>query len=268
MSSPQTVRVTPASTNSILLAFTPMLFAFTGIITSFFININTLGSLESLISTTGSTGSHGILPVTAAPGDAPEEEEGAAKGPVGNFVAKFTIGLKPDPGNPDEVESHEFKVRVHSDWAPIGAARFKELIENQFYDDTRFFRVIPSFMVQFGLNGDPAMSNKWRSKTIKDEPVKESNRVGTITFAKTGAPNSRTTQLFINYVDNARLDGMGFAPFGEVIGDGMNVVKKIHNCGEKPNQGQIQSEGNRYLDKQFPRLSKILNVEIVPEDEL
>ena len=96
-------------------------------------------------------------------------------------------------------------------------------------NDTRFFRVIPSFMVQFGLSGDPATSSKWRSMTIQDEPVKVSNKPGYITFAKTGAPNSRTTQLFINYVDNGRLDGMGFAPFGEVEGDGMAVVKKIFN---------------------------------------
>jgi len=128
-------------------------------------------------------------------------------------------------------------LKVHGDWAPIGAARFKELVEAEFYHDTRFFRVIPSFMVQFGLSGDPAKNAHWRAKTIKDEPVKMSNKPGYITFAKTGAPNSRTTQLFINYVDNARLDGMGFAPFGEVEGDGMAVVKRIFDCGERPNQG-------------------------------
>merc|ERR1712183_79917 len=116
-----------------------------------------------------------------------------------------------------------------------------------FYDDTRFFRVLPTFMVQFGLNGDPKVSSEWRSKTIKDEKVKVSNKPGYITFAKTGAPNSRTTQLFINYVDNSRLDGMGFDPFGEVEGSGMKVVKKIFNCGGTPTQGMIQSKGNAYL---------------------
>merc|ERR1712183_613655 len=133
-----------------------------------------------------------------------------------------------------------------------------------FYDDTRFFRVLPTFMVQFGINGDPKVSSEWRSKTIKDEKVKESNKPGYVTFAKTGAPNSRTTQLFINYVDNARLDGMGFAPFGEVEGNGMEVVKKIYNCGEKPNQGEIQSKGNKYLDKKFPELSKIVKASVLP----
>ena len=161
-----------------------------------------------------------------------------------------------------------FTVLVHEEWAPIGAARFKEAVLDGFYDDTRFFRVIPSFMVQFGLSGDPATSSKWRSMTIKDEPVKVSNKPGYITFAKTGAPNSRTTQLFINYVDNARLDGMGFAPFGEVEGDGMDVVKQIYNCGEKPNQGSIQSQGNSYLDKSFPELSKIVKATLIDKEDL
>ena len=159
--------------------------------------------------------------------------------------------------------AESFTLLVHEDWAPIGAARFKELVEDFFYDDTRFFRVIPSFMVQFGLSGDPGANSKWRAKTIQDEPVKVSNKPGYITFAKTGAPNSRTTQLFINYVDNARLDGMGFAPFGEVEGDGMEVVKRIYNCGEKPNQGSIQTQGNKYLDASFPSLSKITKVRII-----
>jgi len=159
-----------------------------------------------------------------------------------------------------------FVVSVHEDWAPIGAARFKELVEAKFYDDIRFFRVIPSFMVQFGLNGDPTKNPEWRAKTIQDEPVKKNNKPGYITFAKTGAPNSRTTQLFINYVDNSRLDSMGFAPFGEVEGNGMEVVKQIYNCGEKPNQGSIQSMGNKYLDKDFPDLSRIVRARVIPDE--
>ena len=183
------------------------------------------------------------------------------------------VAAQPAAGNPDDFRvqfdvettqgAQSFTIKVNADWAPIGAARFKELVEAKFYDNTRFFRVIPSFMVQFGLSGDPAKSAEWRSLTINDEPVKESNKPGYITFAKTGAPNSRTTQLFINYVDNARLDGMGFAPFGEVVGKGMDVVRKIYNCGEKPNQGQIQSAGNSYLDKSFPDLSKIVSARVV-----
>merc|ERR1712113_492780 len=113
-------------------------------------------------------------------------------------------------------------------------------------------------MVQFGISGDPEVSKVASKDTIMDEKVIHSNKPGYVTFAKTGAPNSRSTQIFINYEDNARLDGMGFAPFGEVEGDGMKVVKKIYNCGESPNQGEIQSKGNAYLDSKFPKLSKVV----------
>jgi len=176
-----------------------------------------------------------------------------------DFRVKFDVALPEGPGS--------FTVKVHSDWAPIGAARFKELVQAGFYDDTRFFRVLPTFMVQFGLSGEPATNAHWRAKTIKDEPVTQSNKPGYITFAKTGAPNSRTTQLFINYVDNARLDGMGFAPFAEVEGHGMAIVKKIYNCGEAPNQGSIQSQGNAYLDKDHPKLSKIVKASLIEPDK-
>jgi cyclophilin family peptidyl-prolyl cis-trans isomerase len=124
----------------------------------------------------------------------------------GDFRATFELET--------EGGAESFSVLVHEDWAPIGAARFKELVMEGFYDDTRFFRVIPGFMAQFGLSGKVETNAKWNAKPIMDEPVKQSNKPGYITFAKTGAPNSRTTQLFINFVDNARLDGMGFAPFG------------------------------------------------------
>ena len=158
-----------------------------------------------------------------------------------------------------------FTLAVREKWAPIGAARFKELVQQGFYDDTRFFRVIPSFMVQFGLSGDVSTGKKWKSATLNDEPVRMQNKPGTISFAKTGAPNSRTTQLFINYADNSRLDGMGFAPFGEVEGSGMEVVRRIYNVGEKPSQGDIHEQGNAYLDKSFPQLSKIVKAHIIQD---
>merc|ERR1719159_548630 len=178
---------------------------------------------------------------------------------AGDFRVKFNVVTDDGPGS--------FIIKVTEAWAPIGAAHFKKLVEKKHYDDTRFFRVIPSFMVQFGISGDPAVSAVASKDTIKDEPVIKSNLPGFVTFAKTGAPNSRSTQIFINYVDNARLDGMGFAPFGEVEGDGMEVVKRIYNCGEKPNQGQIQAKGNAYLDKSFPELSKIIQARIVGDNE-
>jgi peptidyl-prolyl cis-trans isomerase A (cyclophilin A) len=152
-----------------------------------------------------------------------------------------------------------FVIDVRREWAPVGADRFYNLVKNGFYDDNRFFRVISGFMVQFGINGNPQVSTPWRNAQIKDDPVKQSNKRGFITFATSG-PNSRTTQVFINFGDNARLDGMGFASFGQVS-TGMNVVDQLYSDygegapqGRGPNQGRIQGEGNAYLTKDFPNL--------------
>jgi len=151
----------------------------------------------------------------------------------------------------------KFVVDVHRDWAPLAADRFYNLVKNGFFDGCRFFRVVPNFMVQFGMNGDPAVTAAWRGVTMKDEPTKQSNKNGYITFARMGAPNSRGTQLFINYKDNAFLDQQGFAPFGEVV-SGMDVVESITpQYGEKPDQGSITSQGNAYLNKEFPKLDYI-----------
>jgi peptidyl-prolyl cis-trans isomerase A (cyclophilin A) len=149
-----------------------------------------------------------------------------------------------------------FVVEVHRDWAPKGADRFYNLVKNGFFDDTRFFRVVPNFMVQFGLNGDPAIQSVWRTANLTDDPVKESNKTGYITFATAG-PGTRTTQVFINFKDNAGLDRQGFAPFGKVT-TGMDVVEKINaQYGEQPNQASIQTQGNTYLKAQFPKLDYI-----------
>jgi peptidyl-prolyl cis-trans isomerase A (cyclophilin A) len=144
-------------------------------------------------------------------------------------------------------------IEVHRDWAPKGADRFYNLVKNGFFDDTRFFRVVPDFMVQFGLNGDPAIQKNWANANIQDDPKNQSNKKGFVTFATRG-PNTRTTQIFVNFKDNAFLDAQGFTPFGQVV-SGMEVVEKITSqYGEKPNQGMIQSEGNAYLNKEFPKL--------------
>jgi len=152
-----------------------------------------------------------------------------------------------------------FVIDVRREWAPVGADRFYNLVKNGFYDENRFFRVISGFMVQFGINGNPQVSTPWRNAQIKDDPVKQSNKRGFITFATSG-PNSRTTQVFINFGDNSRLDGSGFASFGQVS-SGMNVVDQLYADygegapqGRGPNQGRMQSEGNAYLTKDFPNL--------------
>src|SRR5579862_7397242 len=152
-----------------------------------------------------------------------------------------------------------FVIEVHRDWAPNGADRFYNLVKNGFYDNVRFFRVISGFMVQFGINGDPQVSARWRQASIQDDPVTQHNTRGMITFATAG-PNTRTTQVFINFADNSQLDSMGFAPFGKVL-SGMNVVDAINAeygegapRGRGPDQGKLQSQGNVYLAREFSRM--------------
>ena len=149
-----------------------------------------------------------------------------------------------------------FVVEVHRSWSPNGADRFYELVQQKFFDETRFFRVVPGFIVQFGISGNPTLAANWRARRIPDDPVKQSNTRGTLCFAK-GGPGSRTTQLFINLANNERLDASGFAAFGRVV-DGMNVVDEINSeYGESPQQARIQAEGNVYLKAKFPRLDYI-----------
>jgi peptidyl-prolyl cis-trans isomerase A (cyclophilin A) len=155
-----------------------------------------------------------------------------------------------------------FVIEVHRDWAPNGADRFYNLVKNGFYDNVRFFRVIEGFMAQFGINGEPSISSRWRNAVIEDDPVSQSNKRGFITFATSGK-NARTTQVFINFKDNDRLDSHGFSPFGQVI-SGMNVVDALNAeygegapRGTGPDQGRVQFEGNAYLSKSFPKLDYV-----------
>jgi peptidyl-prolyl cis-trans isomerase A (cyclophilin A) len=175
------------------------------------------------------------------------------------YKAKFTT-----------TKGKSFTVEVHRDWAPNGADRFYDLVKLGFFDDTRFFRAVDNFMVQFGISGDPAVNAKWNTANIEDDPVKQSNKRGFMTFAQTNLPNSRSTQVFINYSDtNVRLDGMRFAPFGKVS-EGMDVVDGLYKGygegapgGMGPDQGRIQAQGNAYLDAKFPKLDGIEHAEIV-----
>lgn len=161
-----------------------------------------------------------------------------------------------------------FTVEVYRDWAPEGAERFYNLVRAGYYDGNYFFRVIPGFMAQFGLHGDPAVNEAWSEQNIPDDPVAHSNERGTITFATRG-PNTRTTQLFINFSNNQQLDGMGFAPFGRVV-DGMPIVDRLHGgygegapAGRGPDQMQIRGEGNDYLTREFPELDYITSARVV-----
>jgi peptidyl-prolyl cis-trans isomerase A (cyclophilin A) len=163
-----------------------------------------------------------------------------------------------------ETSEGSFVISVTREWSPLGADRFYNLVKNGFYDDLRVFRVVPGFVVQFGMSGDPALSKVWQTARIKDDPVKGSNKKGHVTFAMAG-PNSRTTQVFINLKDNTRLDGMGFSPIG-VVTEGMDVVEKLYGGygdDKGPNQGRIASEGNAYLDKDFPDLDRLTKATIV-----
>ena len=165
----------------------------------------------------------------------------------------------------------DFTVEVTRAWAPKGADRFYNLVKNGFYDDVRFFRVLRSpepFMAQFGISGNPAIAAKWSQAAIPDDPVQEHNTRGRITFATAG-PNTRTTQVFINYADNSRLDEMGFAPIGEVV-SGMDVVDQLYGDygegapeGHGPEQDRIEKEGTPYLNQGWPKLDYIKSAKIL-----
>jgi peptidyl-prolyl cis-trans isomerase A (cyclophilin A) len=156
-------------------------------------------------------------------------------------------------------------IDAHRDWAPNGVDRFYQLVEQGYYDDVRFFRVVPGFVVQFGMHGDPATNANWVRQPLIDDPVKQSNKRGTVTFAKTGMPNSRTTQLFINLQDNAMLDPQGFAPIGEIV-EGMSVVDRLYSgYGGQPSdqQPRIAAEGNAFLNATYPKLDFVKTAKVV-----
>jgi peptidyl-prolyl cis-trans isomerase A (cyclophilin A) len=180
-----------------------------------------------------------------------------------------------DPVAPDsfrvafETGKGRFIVQANRAWAPRGVDRFHELVQRGFFDRGKFFRVLPNFIAQFGIHADPDVSRQWAEREIQDDPVKESNRKGTVTFA-TGGPNTRATQMFINTRDNGRLDGMGFAPIGRVV-EGLDVVEKLYAGygegapqGAGPSQGRIERDGNAYLNRWFPQLDSIITARILP----
>lgn len=185
----------------------------------------------------------------------------------GNAVLKNPAALKdkaPETFKADfELNNGKhFVIEVHRAWSPNGADRFYNMVKNGYFDGCRFFRVVPDFMVQFGIHGDPSISAPWRAARIADDPVKQSNKRGYVTFATAG-PNTRTTQIFVNFKDNSFLDSQGFSPFGQVI-TGMDVVDSIYSAdGERPDQTQVQAQGNAYLTKSFPKLDSVKKATIV-----
>jgi peptidyl-prolyl cis-trans isomerase A (cyclophilin A) len=181
--------------------------------------------------------------------------------PAADVPATFQAKLETTQG--------DVLIEVHRDWSPQGAARFYELVKIGFYDDCRFFRVIPGFMVQWGIHGDPKVMDKWRDNNIPDDrPTGEnlqSNQPGMVTFAKAGFPNSRSTQVFVNYADNARLDEQGFTPFGKVLSgmEALEVLNSKYGENASKQQGRIQHEGNVFLDKVFPGLDSIKRATLI-----
>jgi peptidyl-prolyl cis-trans isomerase A (cyclophilin A) len=204
-------------------------------------------------------------PTTAKPATAkPATAKPAATNPALRPPAKLKDTAPATFRANFETSAGVFVIEVTRAWAPKGADRFYNLVKYGYFDGNRFFRVVKNFMVQFGISGDPRINAVWREATITDEPVMQSNRRGFITFAKSSMPDSRTTQVFINFKDNAGLDGQGFAPFGQVV-VGMEVVDKLNGeYGEAPSQlqGAIQAEGNAFLAKNFPRLDYIKKASI------
>ncbi|MCP4872753.1 MAG: peptidylprolyl isomerase [Proteobacteria bacterium] len=181
--------------------------------------------------------------------------EAATKQAPDSYVVKF------------ETTKGDILIDVTRSWAPEGADRFYNLVSIGYYDDIAFFRVIDGFMAQFGIHGDPAVARVWKEAQIQDDPVSQSNTEGMLTFATAG-PNTRTTQLFMNFGDNSNLNGMGFAPFGKLRS--MDVLNKINSeygegapRGRGPHQGRVQSQGNTYLKASFPNLDYITKATIV-----
>jgi len=167
-----------------------------------------------------------------------------------------------------ETSKGDFVAEVSREQAPIGVDRFYNLVRAGFYDDSRFFRVRDGYIAQFGIAGDPAVSAVWRERTMPDDPVRASNLRGSFAYAMTG-PDSRTTQIYINLVDNTHLDAQGFAPLGRIT-EGMDLVDLLYaGYGEdagggmrRGNQGTMFDEGNEHLDRSYPLLTKLIRAKI------
>lgn len=218
-----------------------------------------------------------IAPAASRAGGEASSAPAAAPGdpaPAAQSANAALLAPTPDERAPDrfrvalDTTEGTIEIDCHRDWSPHGADRFYTLVKRGYFSDVAFFRVISGFMAQGGMHGDPQVNAAWRSRTIPDDPVVQSNRRGRVTFAKSGMPNSRSNQFFINFVDNTNLDAMGFSPFGEVVD--MAVVDRLHSGygegaprGAGPDQGTIGARGNAYLRESFPELDYIRSARIV-----
>lgn len=212
-------------------------------------------------------------------GDTPKPAEAAPKTPEPWVLPEDAnpAMLKPELANETAPNTYKVKlettkgdilVQVNREWAPQGADRFYNLVKIGYFSDIAFFRTIPGFMSQFGISGYPAVTEAWRAARIDDDTVAQSNTRGRLTFATAG-PNTRTTQLFINYKDNSMLDAQGFSPIGEVL-EGMDVVDNLYGGygegaprGRGPSQAILTRSGNAYLEEKFPKLDYIKAARIV-----
>ena len=202
---------------------------------------------------------------TSVADDKTETKPAATNAPAGDLTDPSKLTAKaPDTYKVKfDTTKGAFTVEVTRSLAPHGADRFYNLVKAGYFKDVAFFRVIPGFMAQFGMSGDPKLTGIWNHANIPDDAVKGSNTRGTITFAQTAMPNSRSAQFFINFGDNSRLDADRFAPFGKVT-EGMDVVDKINGeYGESPSQQEIEEKGNEYLKKNFPNLDYIKSATVL-----
>ena len=206
----------------------------------------------------------------AAETEATTPADAAAPASTGAYVPVYLAGWPekaPDNFKLNFVTSKgDFVIEADKSWAPLGTERLYQLARESYFNEVRFFRVIPGFMAQFGLSGDPRANKYWDRKNLRDETVTQSNLRGYVTFARAG-PNTRSTQLFINFGDNSRLDnsnGFGFPPIGKVI-EGMGVVDQLYGGYNNPvpDQGQITRRGNAYLEENYPKLDYIVRVELI-----
>lgn len=211
------------------------------------------------------------VPAAAEPEAAPEPELAVEAAPIPSELLDPSAATETAPDTfrvKFETTKGDIVLTAHRDWSPKGADRFYNLVRVGFFRDIAFFRVIDGFMVQFGIHGDPRVSRAWKTASVQDDPVTQSNRRGFVSFATSG-PNTRTTQMFINLVDNGRLDGMGFSPFAEVT-SGMDVVDALYSgygegapSGRGPFQGRLQDQGNAYLKADFGEMDYLKSAEII-----